>query len=136
MSEIGFTGDMRRRDAGIEAVMFSLLIVPEDGEESFQIGELLQVSEQFEKEEANGIVGMPSHGRVGGGADGPDEGEIDQGSDKTGESAGNLSGGIDLDPSGNKAVIRKEPASRFWKGLLMLEVNGNTDLVEFSNHVP
>ena len=79
---------------------------------------------------------MTSPGGIGRSADGSDEREIDQGSDKTGEPTGNLSGGIDLDPSGNKAVIGKEPASRFREGLLMLEVNGNTDLVEFSNHIP
>jgi hypothetical protein len=79
---------------------------------------------------------MPSHGRISGSADRPDEGEIDQGSDETGQSTGNLSGGIDLDPSRDKAVIGEEPAFRFREGLLMLEVNGNTDLVEFSDHVP
>jgi len=65
VSEIGFTGDMRRRDTGIEAIMFSLLFIPDSREESFQIGELLQISEQFQKEEADGIVGIASHGRVG-----------------------------------------------------------------------
>jgi len=79
---------------------------------------------------------MASPGGVSGGADGSDEGEIDQGSDKTGQSPGNLSGGMDLDPSGDKAVIRKEPYFRFREGLLMLEVNGNMDLIEFSYHVP
>jgi hypothetical protein len=29
----------------------------------------------------------------------------------------------------------KEPAFGFREWLLMLEVNGNTDLVEFSNHI-
>ncbi|MCJ7778434.1 MAG: hypothetical protein MUP16_08990 [Sedimentisphaerales bacterium] len=33
------------------------------------------------------------------------EGEIDQGSDKTGEPTGNLPGGIDLDPSGDEGII-------------------------------
>ena len=79
---------------------------------------------------------MASHERIGRGADGPDEGEVDEGSDKAGEPAGNLSGRIDLDPSGDKAVVGKEPVFRFREGLLMLEVNGNTDLVEFSNHIP
>jgi hypothetical protein len=65
VSEIGIRWDMRRRDTGIEAIMFSFLIIPEDGEESFQIGELLQISEQFQKEEAGRIVGMSSHGRIG-----------------------------------------------------------------------
>jgi hypothetical protein len=30
----------------------------------------------------------------------------------------------------------KESAFGFREGLLMLEVNGNTDLVEFSDHIP
>lgn len=78
---------------------------------------------------------MSSHVRISWGADGPDEGEIDQGSDKAGQSAGNLSGGFDLDPSRDKAVIGKESGFRFREGLLMLEVNGNTNLVEFSDHI-
>jgi hypothetical protein len=82
---------MRRRDTGIEAIMFSLLLIPDRREERLQIGELLQVSEQLQKEEADGVVGMPSPGGVSLGADGSDEGEIDQGSDKAGEPAGNLS---------------------------------------------
>jgi len=65
MSEIGFAGDTRRRDTGIEAVMFPLLLISDRREESLQIGELLQISEQFQKEEADGIVGMPSYGRIG-----------------------------------------------------------------------
>ena len=79
---------------------------------------------------------MSSCRRIGRSADGSDEREIDQGSDKASESTGDLSGGIDLDPSGDKAVIGKESASRFREAVLMLEVNGNTDLVEFSNHIP
>jgi hypothetical protein len=79
---------------------------------------------------------MSSHVRISWGADGPDEGEIDQGSDKAGQSAGNLSGGFDLNPSGgDKAVIGKESGFRFREGLLMLEINGNTNLVEFSDHI-
>lgn len=35
MSEISFTGDPRGRDTGIEAIMFSLFIIPEDGEKGF-----------------------------------------------------------------------------------------------------
>ena len=65
MSEIGFTGDVRRRDTRIEAIMFSLLFIPNDGEESFKIGELLQVSEEFEEEEADGIIGMSSYRGIG-----------------------------------------------------------------------
>jgi len=38
MGEIGFTGDVRRRETAIEAIMFSFLFVPNDGEKSFQIG--------------------------------------------------------------------------------------------------
>jgi hypothetical protein len=79
---------------------------------------------------------MTSPGGVSRGADGSDEREIDQGSDKTGEPTGNLSGGIEFDQSGNIAVTGKEPASRFREGLLILEVNGNTDLTEFSDHIP
>jgi hypothetical protein len=41
MSEIGLTGDMRRRDACIEAIMFPLLLISDHREKSFQIGELL-----------------------------------------------------------------------------------------------
>jgi hypothetical protein len=41
VSEIGFTGDVTRRDTGIEAIMFSLLFVPNDREERFQIREFL-----------------------------------------------------------------------------------------------
>jgi len=64
VSEIGFTGDMRRRDTGIEAIMFSLLFITSDREESFQIGELLQVSKQFQKKEAGWIIGVSSPGGV------------------------------------------------------------------------
>jgi len=31
--------------------------------------------------------------------------------------------------------MREEPVFRFGEGLLMLEVDGNTDLVEFSDHI-
>ena len=43
---------------------------------------------------------------------------------------------VDLDSPGGKTVIGKEPVFRFWEWLLMLEVNGNTDLAEFSDHIP
>ena len=117
MGEIGFTGDIRRRDAGIEAVMFALLLIPDRREESLQIGELLQISEEFYKEEANRVIGMTTYGGIGFCDNGSHEREIDQGSDKASESTGDLSGGIDLDPSGDKAVIGKESASRFREGL-------------------
>ena len=102
---------MRTRDTGIEAIMFPLLLIPDSREEGFQVGELLQISEQFEEEEADGIIGMSSCRRIGRSADRSDEREIDQGSDKASESTGDLSGGIDLDPSEDKAVIGKESAS-------------------------
>ena len=111
MSEIGFTGDMRGGDPRIEAIMFSLLFISNGREESFQIREFLQPLEHLKKKEAHRIVGMASPGGVSGGADGSDEREIDQGGDKPGESTCDLSGGIDLDPSGDIAVIGKEPAS-------------------------
>ena len=65
MSEIGFTGDMRGGDPRIEAIMFSLLFISNDREKSPKIGKLLQVSEEFEEEEADGVIGMASHGGVG-----------------------------------------------------------------------
>jgi hypothetical protein len=136
MSEISLTGDMTTRDTGIEAIMFSLFLIPDDGEKSLEIGELLHVLEQLKEKEADRIVSMASAGGVSWSADGSDEGEFNQGSDKTGEPTGDLSGGIDLDPSRDIAVIGKKPASGFREGMLMLEVNGNTDLIEFSDHIP
>ena len=65
VSEIGFTGDMRRRDTGIEAIMFPLFFITDDREESFQIGELLQISKQFQKKEADWVIGMATHEGVG-----------------------------------------------------------------------
>jgi hypothetical protein len=41
VSEIGFTGDVTRRDTGIEAIVFPLLFISDDREESFQIREFL-----------------------------------------------------------------------------------------------
>jgi len=80
-------------------------------------------------------MGMATDGGVGRGADGSYEGEIDQGGDETGESAGDLSGGLDLDSSGDKGVIGEESGLGLREGLLMLEVKGNTDLVEFSDPI-
>jgi len=65
MSEIGFTGNVRTRDPGIESIMFPHFFIPDSREEGFQVRELLQVSEQFEEKETDGIVGIASHGRVG-----------------------------------------------------------------------
>jgi len=45
--------------------MFSLFLIPDSREEGFQVRELLQVSEQFEKEEADGIIGMASYEGIG-----------------------------------------------------------------------
>jgi hypothetical protein len=64
MSEVGFTGNMRKRDACIEAIMFSLFFIPDSREEGFEVRELLQVSEQFQKEEADWIISMASPGGV------------------------------------------------------------------------
>jgi hypothetical protein len=64
MSEIGFTGNMRKRDACIEAIMFSLFFIPDSREEGFQVRELLQVSEQLKEKEADRIVSMASPGGV------------------------------------------------------------------------
>jgi len=82
VSKIGFTGEMEIREAGIEAVMFSLFLIPDDGEESFQVRELFQVAEEFQKEEADWVVGMAADWGVGGSGDGSNEGEIDQGGDE------------------------------------------------------
>jgi hypothetical protein len=110
MSEISLTGDMTTRDTGIEAIMFSLFLIPDDGEKSLEIGELLQVSEQFQEKEADGIIGMSSHRGVGWSDDGSHERKIDQGSDKASESTGNLPRGFDLDPSGDKGVRGEKSA--------------------------
>ena len=90
MSKVPVTGEMRKRDAGIKAIMFSFLFVPEGGEEGFQIRELFEVSEQFEENEADGVIGMATNRGVGGSTEGSDEGEIDQGSHEAGEPTGNL----------------------------------------------
>ncbi len=47
VGEIGFTGDVRRRDTRIEAIMFSFLFISNEREKSLQIGKLLQVSEEL-----------------------------------------------------------------------------------------
>jgi len=103
MGEIGFTGDMFE-EAGIEAIMSSLFLITHNGEEGLQIGEFLQISEEFQEEKADGIIGMSSYRRIGRSGDGSDEGEIDQRGDEAGESAGNLPGGFDLDPPGDEGV--------------------------------
>ena len=77
---------MRRRDTGIDAVMFSLFLIMNDGEKSFQMGELLQITEQFQEEEADGVMGMASNRGVSFCTDGSYEGEIDQRGDEAGES--------------------------------------------------
>ena len=64
MSEISLTGDMTMRDTGIEAIMFSLFLIPDDGEKSLEIGELLHVLEQLKEKEADRIVSMASAGGV------------------------------------------------------------------------
>jgi hypothetical protein len=64
VSKIGFTGNMRTRDTGIEAIMFSLFFIPDSREEGFEVRELLQVSEQFQKEEADRIISMTSPGGI------------------------------------------------------------------------
>jgi hypothetical protein len=90
MSKVPVTGEMSKRDASIKAIMFSLLFIPEGGEEGFQIGELFEVSEQFDEEEADRVIGKASNRGVGGSTKGSDEGEIDQGSNEAGETTGNL----------------------------------------------
>jgi hypothetical protein len=47
MREIGIPWDMRRRDTGIEAIMFSLFFIPDSREEGFQVRELLQITKQL-----------------------------------------------------------------------------------------
>jgi hypothetical protein len=110
VSEIGFTGNMRGRDTRIETIMSSLFFIPNEGEEGFEIGELLQVSEQLQEKEADRIIGMSSHRGVGWSDDGSHERKIDQGSDKASESTGNLPRGFDLDPSGDKGVRGEKSA--------------------------
>jgi hypothetical protein len=65
MSEIGLTGEMSQGDTGIEAIRLPLFFIPNDGEESLKIRELLKVSEEFEEEEADGIIGMSSYRGIG-----------------------------------------------------------------------
>jgi len=64
MSEIGLTGNMRTRDTGIEAIMFSLFFIPDSREEGFQVRELLQITKQLQKKETDWIISMASHGRI------------------------------------------------------------------------
>jgi len=45
--------------------MLSLLLIPDDREKGFQIGELFQVSEEFQKEEADWVIGMTSFLGIG-----------------------------------------------------------------------
>jgi len=55
---------MRGRDPSIEAIMSSLLLVSDDGEEGFQVRELLQITKQLQKKETDWIISMASHGRI------------------------------------------------------------------------
>jgi hypothetical protein len=64
MSEIGLTGNMRTRDTGIEAIMFSLFFIPDSREEGFEVRELLQITKQLQKKETDWIISMASHGRI------------------------------------------------------------------------
>jgi hypothetical protein len=64
VSEIGFARDMKGRDTGVEAIVFPLLFISDDREESLQIMELLQPLEQLKKKEADGVISMASHGGV------------------------------------------------------------------------
>ncbi len=110
VSKIGFTGEMGIREAGIEAVRSAQFFIPDDPEESFHIGELFQVSEEFQKEEADWVVGMAADWGVGGSGDGSDEGEIDQGGDEASQPSCDLARGVDLNPSGHKGVMGQKPA--------------------------
>ena len=65
MSEIGLTGEMSQGDTGIEAIRLSLFFISNEGEESLKIRELLKVSEEFEEEEADRIIGISSYRGIG-----------------------------------------------------------------------
>jgi hypothetical protein len=45
--------------------MFSLLFISNDGEKNLKIGKLFEVSEEFEEEEADRVIGMSSYRGIG-----------------------------------------------------------------------
>jgi hypothetical protein len=57
-------GHERRRSAH-RGDNVSLFLISNDREKSLKIGKLFLVSEEFEEEEANGVIGMTFHRGIG-----------------------------------------------------------------------
>jgi len=115
--------------------MSSFLFIPNDGKEGFHIGELLQISEEFQEEDADRVIGMTPFGGISRSGNRPDEREIDQGGNQASQTSSDLARGVVLNTSGHKAVMGKKPVRGFGKRALMFEVDGDTDLIEFTDHI-
>lgn len=72
--------------------------------ECFHIGILLDVAEQFDQEQADGVVGEANEA-VSVGNDGADKGKIYQGRDEPGKSADDAAVGVDFDVASLVGVL-------------------------------
>jgi hypothetical protein len=130
----GQAGDVTVMDARIEPVMPSPVRILEQVAEGLEITEFIEVTEEFEQEEADRIIGH-THQAVLVGHNGTDEGEVDQGRDHAGESAYDPPAGIDLDVSTFVSVVGEQKAVGLGKGPCVLRVDDNRNGVELFDHI-
>lgn len=109
VGEGGAAGDGIKK-SGKVPIGLTLLGIAQDGEEMVDVGDFVEIAEQVEKKEGDGIVARTSENGVGIGGDGANEGKIDKGSGQLREAATDGSILVDM---GKLGAERGEPAGFF-----------------------
>lgn len=109
--------------------------IAQDRAEVFDVGDLVEIAEEVENEQRDGIVAGSADNGVGIGGDGADEREIDDGSDEVRESAADGTVVVDMDPL-RMELIMGEPAGFFLgKRFGVCEVNRGIDFLELCDYI-
>jgi len=100
------------RDSSKASIRTAQPGIAQDSAEVFDVGDLVEIAEQVEDEERDGVVARGSENGIGIGGNGSDKREIDEGCDQLRESAADGAVVVDVDKSGME-LITGEPAGFF-----------------------
>ena len=120
--------------AGKGAIGLTQPGIAQDRTEVFEVGDLVEIAEQVEDEERNGVVARGSENGIGIGGNGSDKREIDEGSGQLRESAADGAVVVDVEKLGME-LITGEPAGFFlgkWFGVG--PVDSGVDFLELGDH--
>lgn len=135
VGEGGLAGSACLCEPSQAPVVETALGIAQDGAEVADIRNTVEIAEQVEQEERDGIVAGAAENGIGIGGDGADEGEVDDGSDELGQAAANGAVVVDLDEFLAEAVAGEPATLLFGKRFGVSAVNGGIDFAEFPDKI-